>query len=76
MRSTLMLDSGYMWCVNLVAVGLATYFTPWGIIGLYLVGQSTDIFKMMVAFRFVRKEKWLTNLAAEETPIDLEFELT
>ena len=74
-RSTLMLDSGYMWTVNLVAVGLATHFTSLGIIGLYLVGQSTDIFKMFIAYRFVSKEKWLTNLAAEELREEAQLEM-
>ncbi|WZU02139.1 hypothetical protein MGH68_03550 [Erysipelothrix sp. D19-032] len=70
-----MLDSGYMWTVNLVAVGLATHFTSLGIIGLYLVGQSTDIFKMFIAYRFVSKEKWLTNLAAEELREEAQLEM-
>lgn len=66
-KSTLLLDSGYMWSVNLVAVGIATYFTNVNIITLYLIGQSTDIIKMIIALKFVHKEKWLVNLAEEES---------
>ncbi|WP_267128120.1 MATE family efflux transporter [Erysipelothrix piscisicarius] len=76
-RSTLLLDSGYMWCVNLVAVGIATYTTDLSILWLYIVGQSTDILKMMLALRFVNKEKWIVNLAEEEKQEEafvLEFE--
>lgn len=72
-KSTLLLDSGYMWCVNLVAVGIATYTTNWSIIALYLVGQSTDILKLVFALRFVRKEKWIVNLTADDEEI-LELE--
>lgn len=72
-KSTLMLDSGYMWCVNLVAVGLATYFTPLGIIGLYIVGQSTDIVKLFVAQWFVHKEKWVRNLTHVDDNLVEEF---
>lgn len=73
-KSTLLLDSGYMWGVNLVCVGIATYFTNMNIIGLYLVGQSTDILKMIIALKFVHKEKWLVNLAEEETVEELLLE--
>ncbi|MDE8051231.1 MATE family efflux transporter [Erysipelothrix rhusiopathiae] len=76
-RSTLMLDSGYMWCVNLVAVGVATYTTDLSILWLYIIGQSTDVLKMMLALRFVNKEKWIVNLAEEEKQEEaliLEFE--
>ena len=74
-KSTLLLDSGYMWAVNLVCVGIATYYTNWSILGLYLVGQSTDILKMIIALRFVHKEKWLVNLADEEERLEeLAFE--
>ena len=30
---------------------------------LYLVGQSTDFLKLVVAYGLVRKEKWVKNLA-------------
>lgn len=74
-KSTLIIDSGYMWCVNLVAVGFATYYTNLNIIGLYLVGQSTDVIKMVIAMKFLHKEKWLLNLAEEEKIEELMEEL-
>lgn len=74
-KSTLLLDSLYMWTVNLVAVGLATHFTSWGIISLYILGQSTDVVKLFIAYRFVAKEKWLNNLALVEEKDDFELEL-
>ena len=73
-RSTLILDSGYMWCVNLLFVGIATYYTNLPIIGLYLVGQSTDVVKMVIALKFIHKEKWLVNLAAKEKEEELQLE--
>lgn len=65
-RSTLLIDSGYMWCVNLVVVGIATYYTNINIIGLYLIGQGTDVIKMIITMKFMHKEKWLVNLAEDD----------
>lgn len=61
-KNTLIMDSVYMWTVNLPLVGLFTYLTDWPIVGLYLVGQATDLLKMVISFRLVRKEKWVHNL--------------
>lgn len=62
-KSTLLMDSVFMWVVNLPAVGLVTYLTGWNVFALYLVGQSTDFLKLVVAYGLVRKEKWVKNLA-------------
>jgi len=62
-KSTLLMDSVFMWTVNLPAVGLVTYLTGWNVFAIYLVGQSTDFFKLIVAYSLVRKEKWVKNLA-------------
>lgn len=61
-RSTLFMDSGYMWTVNITIVGCFTYFTGVNIIVLYLIGQMTDIIKLIVAYSLVKKEKWVVNL--------------
>lgn len=66
MKSTLMMDSGYMWTVNLVCVYFATYYTDFSIIGLYIVGQMTDVVKLFFALRLVHKEGWVVNLASKE----------
>lgn len=70
-RSTLMMDSGYMWTVNLVCVAIATYYTDLNVIGLYLVGQSTDVLKMLISLTFIHKEKWLVNLTKKEIDSNL-----
>lgn len=71
MKSTLLLDSTYMWTINLTSVGLATYFTDLSIMGLYIIGQITDIVKLLIAFYFVKQEKWLVNLAQKEQQQEL-----
>lgn len=62
-KSTLLMDSVFMWAVNLPAVGLVTYLTGWNVFAIYLVGQATDFVKFVVAYGLVRKEQWVKNLA-------------
>ena len=68
-RSTLIMDAGYMWFVNLVVVSFVAYQTNWNIYGIYIAGQATDILKMIISGTFFRKEKWVTNMTIEETII-------
>ena len=66
-KSTLFMDSGFMWFVNLpVLFSLAT-FTNLPTIIIYICGQLTDIIKAFFAFYMVKKEKWVKNLAIKNT---------
>lgn len=65
-KSTLILDSVFMWMINIPVVGLLAYFSPIGIYALYMAGQSTDFFKLMFGYHLVRKEKWVKNLTHEQ----------
>lgn len=60
--STMLMDSCFMWLVNIPVVAAVTYFTKFNIYFVYICGQLTDLLKMMIALRFVRKEKWVKNL--------------
>jgi len=60
--STLLMDSCYMWGVNIVVVGLLTYYTDLNILQLYLCGQATDLLKMAISVYLVRRGKWIVNL--------------
>lgn len=65
-KNTLIMDSCFMWLVNIPLVGIFTYLTPVGYLGLYLVGQSTDLVKLVFAYHLIRKEKWVKNLTHHE----------
>lgn len=62
-KSTLMMDAGYMWTVNMPIVFAFTYYSNVSFIVLYMIGQTTDVIKLVIAYRFVKKEKWVVNLA-------------
>ena len=61
-KSTFFMDSVYMWCINIPVVVLVAYGTNFPIYILYIAGQATDIIKMIIGYRMVRKEKWVVNL--------------
>ncbi len=61
-KSTFFMDSVYMWCVNIPLVSFIAYQTDFNIFQLYIVGQLTDLIKMIIAYRMVKKERWVVNL--------------
>ncbi|MCD8574543.1 MAG: MATE family efflux transporter [Erysipelotrichaceae bacterium] len=67
MKSTLIMDSVFMWLVNVPAVFIAATFTSWPILAIYLVGQSTDFLKLLISYALVKKEKWVKNLTLQNT---------
>ena len=62
-KKTLLMDSGYMWVLNIPLVAAITYLTGVNIFVLYIIGQCTDLLKLVVSYSLVRKETWLNNLA-------------
>ena len=62
MRHTLIMDSGFMWAYAIPAVAFTTYFTNLPYLWPYLIGELTEIIKLIFAFRLVRREEWLVNL--------------
>jgi len=64
-KSTLFMDSGFMWCVNIPLVLLLAYKTNINVYLVYLIGQSTDILKSFISFSMVKKEKWIKNLTTK-----------
>lgn len=64
MRHTLILDSTFMWLVNIPVVAFVAYGTALPYLSPYIAGQMTDLLKMLLALRLVRREKWVNNLTA------------
>lgn len=74
-RSTLIMDAGFMWVINLSVVGYFAYFTNVDVFVVYIAGQLTDIVKMIVTTFYFRKEKWVKNLTDTGHDIDLVGEI-
>ncbi|MCH4208379.1 MAG: MATE family efflux transporter [Solobacterium sp.] len=65
MKHTLIMDSGFMWLINIPIVAFVTYCTGFSYIWIYLFGQMTDLVKLAVSYHLVKKEKWVVNLTAQ-----------
>ncbi len=66
-RNTMFMDSCFMWAFNIPIVALLSYKTSLPVILVYIIGQSTDFVKAFIAYRMVRKEKWVKNLTIQES---------
>lgn len=62
MRNTLIMDSGFMWCVNIPILYLAANVFSLPYLPLFIAGQSADVIKLFFSYRMIRKEKWAKNL--------------
>lgn len=60
--SAFIMDSGFMWIINIPVVGFFTYYTNMPIVYLYLIGQMTDIIKLTVSTFVFKKELWVKNV--------------
>lgn len=60
--STLIMDSGFMWMCTIPILALIAYLTQIDIYLMYLMGQSSELLKLILSSSLVRKEKWVVNL--------------
>lgn len=61
-KSTLFMDSCFMWALNIPLVMVLSYFTNLPVLVIYIVGQSTDLIKACLSYHLLKKEKWVKNL--------------
>ena len=61
-RSTMIMDSGFLWCVNVSVATILSIFTNISLITLFLVVESLDILKMFLCIYYLKKGNWVNNL--------------
>ncbi len=64
-KSTMIMDSGYIWVVQVPIIYVLSRFTKLPVIFLYLIIQSLELPKVLLAYSRYKKEYWLRNLAIE-----------
>jgi Na+-driven multidrug efflux pump len=64
-KSTMMMDSGYMWVVQVPIIFILARVTNLNVIMLFLIVQLFELPKMVFALSRYRKEHWVRNLAIE-----------
>lgn len=64
-RSTMMMDSGYMWVVQVPLIFVLARVTNLNVIMLFLIVQMLELPKSVFALSRYKKENWVRNLAIE-----------
>ena len=60
--STMLLDSGFLWCAGVVISTVLSMFTNISLVLLYGIVESLDVIKLFVATYFLKKGKWAKNM--------------
>ncbi len=63
--STMLIDSGFLWVGPVAVSTLLSLFTPIGVVPLYIIIELLDLVKMFIAFWFLKRGRWVRNLAAD-----------
>ena len=61
-KSTLILDSGFMWGFAIPMLAVFGYFTNINIYTLFALSRGSEIVKLIVSFALLKKERWVVNL--------------
>ena len=61
-KSTLILDSGFMWGFTIPMLALFGYLTNINIFVLFALSRGSELVKLVVSFALLKKERWVVNL--------------
>ena len=56
------MDSGFLWMVNVLISTLLSMFTDLPLVTLYMIVESLDFIKLIIAIYFLKKERWVKNI--------------
>lgn len=62
--STLIMDSGFLWCFHVLLSTVISIFFEIPLIYLYIFIESLDLIKMLVSTYFYKKGHWIKNMTA------------
>ncbi len=61
-KSTLIMDSGFLWVVNVTVATCLSIFTNIPLIALFAIIESLDFAKMFLCIYYLKKGTWVRNL--------------
>ena len=61
--STMIMDSGFLWVAGVLVSTVLSSFTTLPLVTLYIIVESLDLIKLLVATYFFKKERWVKNIA-------------
>lgn len=60
--STMLMDSGFLWCAGVLLSTILSVFTDLPLVGLFAIVESCDLIKLFVATYFFKKGRWAKNM--------------
>lgn len=60
--STMIMDAGFLWLVNVLVSTILSMFTDLPLVTLYMIVESLDLIKLIIAVYFFKKERWVKNI--------------
>ena len=61
-KSTIIMDAGFLWVVSVSSATILSIFTPISLIHLFLIIESLDFLKMFLCIYYLKKGTWVNNL--------------
>ena len=62
-RIIMIIDIVGTWCIGIPLCLLAAYVFQWGIVGVYALLTTEEIFRLMVSLVIFRRRKWMISLS-------------
>ena len=62
-KMIMMIDIAGTWCIGIPMCLLAAYVFEWGIVGVYMLLTTEEIFRLVVSLVVFRKRKWMISLS-------------
>lgn len=60
--STMIMDSGFLWCVSVLVSTLLSMFIPMPLVLLFIIVEGCDVVKLFVSTYFFKKGNWAKNM--------------
>jgi putative MATE family efflux protein len=64
-KSTLLMDSGFMWLIAVPVALTLAFYTAYPITWMFLIVQGTEFLKVLFSVYRYNKKRWVKNLATE-----------
>lgn len=60
--STMLMDSGFLWCAGVLLSTVLSIFTNLSLVQLFAIVEACDLLKLFVATYFFKKGRWAKNM--------------
>lgn len=62
-RTIMIIDIVGTWCIGIPLCLVAAYVFQWGIVGVYALLTTEEIFRLVVSLVIFRRRKWMISLS-------------